>query len=229
MHLNLLICFVLVSVLDSSSALPFIARRGTSSEWLAPRATYSVVPIDGSGDNSGSTETGGGTAVETVVVTPTPSTKTIFETSPPVTDTIVITANPATHTISTTVSIVDIQSTTDIVTTTVTEDDNAPTSTAAYPGTVSIVTFTSAFSTTSSIPTNSPTPTSTVATSAPSITETSPQPTISTSTSSAAVWTTPIPTSNWVWSSSTSYDDGLWHTTYPPWNGTVSRRFARQQ
>jgi hypothetical protein len=25
-----------------------------------------------------------------------------------------------------------------------------------------------------------------------------------------------------------TYDDGMWHTTYPPWNGTFAHRYARR-
>ncbi|KAL7629228.1 hypothetical protein AAE478_000748 [Parahypoxylon ruwenzoriense] len=217
MHLNLPVSllFIVLSVYTPSSALPFIARRKTSPASLAARATYSIVPIDGSGDDSGSGSTGTpATIIETIIVTPTLTTKTVVESSPPVTDTIVITADPTTHTVSTTISVIDIRSTTNVVTTTVTEDDDAPTSTLAYPSassTSTIVSVTTTPSSTSAIP--SPTPTETSA-------ET---------TASTPIWTTygaPVP--SWSWSSSTSYDDGVWHTSYPAWNSTTGRRFARQ-
>ncbi|XXG94770.1 hypothetical protein Hte_001028 [Hypoxylon texense] len=122
MHLNLLISvslfIVLLSVCGPSSALPFITRTKAAPESLAARATYSIVPIDGGSQGSDPTEAPG-TVIETVIVTQSPATKTVLESSPPVTDTITVTADPATRTVPTTVSVVDIRSTTDIVTRTV--------------------------------------------------------------------------------------------------------------
>ncbi|KAJ9160951.1 hypothetical protein NKR19_g2745 [Coniochaeta hoffmannii] len=37
--------------------------------------------------------------------------------------------------------------------------------------------------------------------------------------------TEPLPTT--LSSSSSTFDDGVWHTTYPAWNGTMIRRYAR--
>ncbi|KAI1398515.1 hypothetical protein F4819DRAFT_468207 [Hypoxylon fuscum] len=215
MHLNMSISllFALLSIYSTSSALPFILQRNASSKSLAARATYSVVPIDGSPDGSGSG------ATETIVVTPSPTTRTVVESSPPVTNTIVVTAQPATQTISTTVSVIDIRSTIDIVTTTVTEDDDAPTSTLTYPSVEPTITA-SAYSTTSSIPTT--TAQSSVRATSASLTETLPHSIIIISPTTVAS----VPVSSWSWSS--SHDDGYWHTSYPSWNGTVSRRFVRE-
>ncbi|KAI1143395.1 hypothetical protein F5Y05DRAFT_368485 [Hypoxylon sp. FL0543] len=222
MHPSPLISCLLffLSAVDFSSALPFIARWKQLSESLAARATYSVVPIDGSGSGSDATQT--------IVVTPSPTTKTVVETPPAITDTIVITAGPATHTVSTTISVVDIQPPTNTLTTTVTEENDTATSTFAYPSTGSIITATPSSTIATISSTASAVPSSTEATSASSPTDNLPTPTTSASVSSTTIGTTSTPVSSWSWSSTSSYDDGYWHTSYPPWNGTVTRRFARQ-
>ncbi|KAI0176400.1 hypothetical protein GGR52DRAFT_540791 [Hypoxylon sp. FL1284] len=231
MHRSLLLPVSLFSTLLSfygpSSALPFISQRSETSKSLAARATYSIVPIDGGGQDSNPTETPG-TVIETIVVTQTPTTKTVVEASPPVTDTVIVTADPATRTVSATVSVVDIQPTTDVVTTTVTESDDAPSSTLSYPS-AEPTTTTATPSTTSAGLSSTTLATMPTTTAVSNTSSTSPVP-LSTSSASASlsvISTTSLPVLSWSWSSSTSYDDGYWHTTYPPWNGTVTRRFAR--
>ncbi|KAK6062522.1 hypothetical protein SCUP234_02003 [Seiridium cupressi] len=95
------------------AALPFLrwAKRGPAPLTVVARASVSVVPIDGSGGGSDSTAT---TVVETVHTT-------VVQTSPPVTktDTVVVTTAPTTEIVST-VSVIDIEPTTSVVTTTVT-------------------------------------------------------------------------------------------------------------
>ncbi|KAI2629625.1 hypothetical protein GGR54DRAFT_585866 [Hypoxylon sp. NC1633] len=230
MHLNLLVSllFTSLSLHTTSLALPFIAGRKESPMPLAPRATYSVVPIDGSTDGSSTTQASG-TTIQTVLVTPTPSTKTVTESSPPATDTIIITANPTTRTVATTVSVVDIQSTTNVVATTVTDDGDSS-STISFSTMEPTITPTTALSTTSTTGSSSTSPTlsSTIGTLAPLPTETPPQYTSFNTASTTTVETTSVPIPSSSWSSSASYDDGLWHTTYPPWNATVTRRFARE-
>ncbi|CAJ2501487.1 Uu.00g043400.m01.CDS01 [Anthostomella pinea] len=136
MQLNLPVSllFAISSLCGSSSALPFLNSREAPVESLAARTTYSVIPIDGSGGhggNSDSTQTVVETVVTTstpktttVVTTPTPKTTTVVDSPPPVTDTVVVTAAPTT--VSTTISVIDIQPTTDVITTTVTDEDDAP-------------------------------------------------------------------------------------------------------
>ncbi|RYP01776.1 hypothetical protein DL765_010826 [Monosporascus sp. GIB2] len=72
-----LLC-VLLSFYNSSSALPFLKWRRTPTISNVPRATYSIVPIDGSGgegDGSGSDDEPPATVIETqtVVSTHTPT------------------------------------------------------------------------------------------------------------------------------------------------------------
>ncbi|RYP54316.1 hypothetical protein DL768_000890 [Monosporascus sp. mg162] len=115
MHLKLpisLLC-ALLSFYNFSSALPFLKWRRTPTVSNVPRATYSIVPIDGSGgegDGSDSDDEPPATVIETqtVVSTHTP-TKTVIEVSPPVTSTITVSANPTTftHVVPTTISVID--------------------------------------------------------------------------------------------------------------------------
>ncbi|RYP12796.1 hypothetical protein DL767_011130 [Monosporascus sp. MG133] len=80
MHLKLpisLLC-ALLSFYNSSSALPFLKWRRTPTVSNVPRATYSIVPIDGSGgegDGSDSDDEPPATVIETqtVVSTHTPT------------------------------------------------------------------------------------------------------------------------------------------------------------
>jgi hypothetical protein len=39
--------------------------------------------------------------------------------------------------------------------------------------------------------------------------------------------TTAMPLVTALSTSSSTFDDGMWHTTYPAWNGTMLRRYAR--
>ncbi|KAI0012122.1 hypothetical protein F4779DRAFT_614833 [Xylariaceae sp. FL0662B] len=229
-NLPVSLLLALLSICGPSSALPFILRREQTSESLAARATYSVIPIDGSGgegDDSGSTATPV-TVIETIKPTPATTTRTVTESSPPVTDTIIITADTTMHTLSSTVSVIDITPTTDAQTTTLTDYDNAPASTASPSTNSSTAAITSKASETVTLnATTSSLQTSTQATSASAsvlpylTTSTSTLPT-STSTLPTTIATTSIPLSSW--SSSSSYDDGYWHTSYPAWNDTMTRR-----
>ncbi|KAK4176002.1 hypothetical protein QBC36DRAFT_15781 [Triangularia setosa] len=203
---------------------------------LQPRATYAVVNIDGGsfgtgpggssggeigaggpGSAGGSPGGSGGSSAGnqpvpnpvTITVIQTPATKTavqtVFMTSPPVTnrvtDTVVVTK---------TVRIVNIEPTAAPATSTA---QPLPTSSAQplLPVETSLLTSTSL-----SIPAvlsfSTATPTSVL-----------PSPTDFT-------LTTPIVAApETSLSSSTIYDDGKWHTTYPAWNGTLTRRSNRSR
>ncbi|RYO80430.1 hypothetical protein DL766_007800 [Monosporascus sp. MC13-8B] len=80
MHLKrpISLLYTLLSFYNSSSALPFLKWRKTPTISNVPRATYSIVPIDGSGgegDGSGSDDEPPATVIETqtVVSTHTPT------------------------------------------------------------------------------------------------------------------------------------------------------------
>ncbi|GAP86029.2 hypothetical protein SAMD00023353_0301490 [Rosellinia necatrix] len=200
-HVPLLLA--VASLCGPSSALPFLWRRKPAAEALAlaARPTYSVVPIDGSGGHGGGADT-------TLTVTVTSAPTTIIESPPPVTETVTVSGKPATRTIS----IIDIEPTTEVVTATVTRT-LAPT----------LHTTTTSASTTSTSGASSMTP------APPSSTTSSVY--YPTSMGSANVTTTPsvtasMPTSSWV--TSQSHDDGSWHTTYPSWNSTLTYRFTKR-
>ena len=205
MHLGLAASLLSVIPLFVTTCigLPVHEQRAAQSQALAPRATYSVVPIDGgtgpggsgggstggsggSGSGSGSGSGPGSAATVTVTVVETvpakTSIQTIFVTSPPtterVTDTVVVTK---------TVDIVNI---------------SAATTTTTTPTTSLISTAQSSRTT----PPSAPSPSGSVTTSFTSIA---------------------IPLQTGVSSTTTTYDDGKWHTSYPAWNGTLPRRGSR--
>ncbi|KAI1114356.1 hypothetical protein F5Y14DRAFT_414803 [Nemania sp. NC0429] len=196
------------SLCSSSSALPFLWKRTPTTEVTAPRPTYSVVPIDGSGGQGGDADT-------TLTVTVTSAPTTIVESPPPVTETVTVSGKPATRTIS----VIDIQPTTEFVTTTLIA---TPTTSTSHT-TLSIPPI-STTRITSTIPTPSPSP-------SPSSPSTISSPYYTTSirpTNATVTLSHPISTPAVTWTTSTSYDNGFWHTTYPAWNGTHTRRFDRR-
>lgn len=165
---------------------------------LAPRATYSVVPIDGSSDPGGAGDAGSGgagsgsgsgsspagTVTVTVVETLPPKTSihTVYKTLPPVTNTVT-----DSYVITETLEIVNIG----------TECATSPTSGS----------LTSTTTPQSSL--GPSTLSSFTATLGPSIT------------------TVPVPSQTGLSSSTVTHDDGKWHTSYPAWNGTLlGRRFV---
>ena len=174
--------------------LPVHEQRAAQSQVLGPRATYSVVPIDGGpgpgGSGGGGTGGSGGSGSGSGSGSAGTVTVTVVETAPLKTSfqTIYVTSPPTTERVTDTV----------IVTKTV-EIVNSIISTAA----------TSPTSTTQASRTTPPT--------APS-----PSGSVTTSFTSIA-----IALQTGISSSTTTYDDGKWHTSYPAWNGTLPRRGPR--
>ncbi|KAM7182664.1 hypothetical protein V8F33_014129 [Rhypophila sp. PSN 637] len=198
-------------------ALPINERAVDVRPVLAPRArataTYSVVPMNGGGPGSG--DGGPVTVTQTVVQTATPTAaKTTVYHPLPTTNTVFLTK---------TVSIVPIQPqpTTVIVTYT-------PSMTSSVSSTTSAQLYTSEYTPTSSV-TASP---ATLSTS-----EAGPDRTFSIEFASTTTFSTSSASYPSITSttsiqrldiSSKTYDDGMWHTTYPPWNGTsLARRLSR--
>ncbi|KAM7200083.1 hypothetical protein V8F20_005504 [Naviculisporaceae sp. PSN 640] len=177
----------------------------------ARATTWSVVPIDGGGPGGGVPVT----VTQTVVHTVAPTTA---KTTVSATNTVIVTQ---------TVSIVPIQPqpTTIVVTYTPTTTSSSSTSTAEI--------YTSDYSPPS--PVTTPTALSSW-TSVPyqsfsigvlSTTTFPISPASTASITSLSSIPTYLPTES---SSSKTYDDGMWHTTYPPWNGTaLVRRHPRPQ
>lgn len=212
----------------SSSALPFLQWGSAPSVSIVARATWSVVPIDGSGGEDGGYSTSNEPPVtvietQTLISTQTPTIKTITESSPPITSTLTVTADPTTYTyaVPTTISIIDIEPTTTVTTTTVIGDGEptsvVPTSSGSGP---TSSTLTSS-STLSSVVT--PIQTSQATTSLPL------------STNITSYYVTPtggsVETSITASASliSEAFGDGHWHTTCPSWNETTIGRSIRGQ
>lgn len=179
----------------------------------------------GSGSGSGTGNQSPVTVILTAVETLPPATTTVYEWSPAtitrITDTVLVIPSPGLAT-KTGISIVDISA--------------SPTTTAspvAVTGIASSLAVVSQPTTPStSSPQTWPTASGTPYTTPTWSTNPSASPGLSTWTQSPSTTTTfatsytPAPT---IQSSSTAktYDDGMWHTTYPPWNGTYANRAVR--
>ncbi|KAK4126626.1 hypothetical protein N657DRAFT_569081 [Parathielavia appendiculata] len=192
--------------------LPVDEHHLSHSQGLSPRATYSVVPIDGGpGPEDGSSGSGtgagsGSSPVKTVTVT-------VVEAPPPKTSfhTVYITQAPVTY--RTTDSL--------MVTKTIQIVSMGPPRSAS-----------SAF--VSSASTGEPASTSSATTSPPSrLASTSPtslRSFLSTSTTiplSSAPSSTTAPLQTGLTTSTRTHDNSQWHTSYPSWNGTLLHRESR--
>ncbi|KAK1825685.1 hypothetical protein QBC39DRAFT_45969 [Podospora conica] len=182
---------VISALVAPSQTLPLEhegSRQGPP-QVLAPRATYSVVPINGaigSGNSVGSTSTGAVTS--TRVAGPLPS--------------------------ATTVSIVNIEPSTS---TRAVPAQPTTTSTAAAGSTA-----TRSQTTSLSSPPSTPPPPARTPTPPPTATGLSRTPLATTVLPPATTSAPPAP------SISSTFDDGMWHTSYPPWTGTkLARRVSR--
>jgi len=176
-----------------SLGLPVSDRQSATSQSLAARATYSVVPIDGgsgssgsaggpggSGSSGGSGGSGSGSGSGPGNSPPGPVTVTVVQTLPPKTSvhTVYVTPPVPTQRVTDTV----------VVTKTIQIVD---------------VASKSATSTTSNTPT-------------PSLTSVA-----------IPLQTGVFSTTTGTTTSTTTHDNGMWHTTYPAWNGTVWRRGSK--
>ncbi|KAK0746586.1 hypothetical protein B0T18DRAFT_155230 [Schizothecium vesticola] len=185
------VLMVISALVAPSQTLPLEhegSRRGPP-QFLAPRATYSVVPINGaigSGNSVGSTSTGAVTSTRLAGPLPSPTTVSIVNIEP-----------------STSTRAVHAQPTT--------------TSTAAT-GSTTIGSQATSLSSPLSTPLP-PTPAPTTPPSAAGLART----TVATTSLPPATTTAPP-----ALSTSSTFDDGMWHTTYPPWTGTkLARRISR--
>ncbi|KAE8445787.1 hypothetical protein EG329_012845 [Mollisiaceae sp. DMI_Dod_QoI] len=225
--------FVASSLLCLGSSLPFFPRKAA----LEPRATYSVVPVDG-GSAAPTNTAGQGevTIVKTVVETPTPATQTIIETDtlPPTTDIIISTqtvagpettqtvditltpvATPTTVT-ATEYSVIDISTPTTIVL--------PPTATTSQTSTKSSELAAPPNTSTNTAPTISVPKTTISSTTADLSLSATASASSTAKNSNTSSITTSIPLAS---ASTASYDNGQWHTTYPTWsNGTATLRTA---
>ncbi|POR31781.1 Uncharacterized protein TPAR_08012 [Tolypocladium paradoxum] len=211
----------LSAYLSAAVALPQwgLLPRAASSDNQKPN--YSVVPLEPGDDQPGNGGRGGGygatdVAVVTQTITKTAEPSIITKTAEP--KTITKTAEP--NTITKFISVIDISgdgATTIAVTPapaparTVTVHQSSPVTTSSPPPRSS----TSAKETTR---------TTTILPSGgvPSTNSTlSIMPTTTVPSTFSTITTTPQT------SSSRTYDDGLWRTTYPPWNGTMAYRYKR--
>ncbi|TAQ87032.1 hypothetical protein B7494_g4649 [Chlorociboria aeruginascens] len=218
-----------------TSALPFAPRN---REPLVRRATYSVVPVDGgSSATTGDGQSGETTIIETV--TDSPITKTIDDSN-----TVLITITPAQATATVTATgytIINVSSPTVTVEIPVAQ---APPSTIAVSASTTSISESASPSTPTSFSTlSTSSTTSTISESTPYTCST----TASTSTSTPLRPLTTIQISNLTSYSSTispltlissssvaatipsiistttkSYDDGKWHTTYPAWSNSTA-------
>ncbi|KAL2019298.1 hypothetical protein VTK56DRAFT_9765 [Thermocarpiscus australiensis] len=204
-------------------SLPFNEHRLPRPHGLELRATYSVVPIyggsgpggsgssdgsgSGSGPGSGQEKPSGGALTVTVVETLPARTSfhTIYKTSPPVTDRVTDTVI-----ITKTIQIVNVAETTSSTaitsltrTTPMTSSQPTATRTTLSPSSLAAPISTP-------IPSNLDCPTA-----------------ISGSVKSPTTTVIPLHTASSS-SSGTTYDNGIWHTSYPAWNGTQVRRSFRQ-
>ncbi|KAK0629697.1 hypothetical protein B0T17DRAFT_615441 [Bombardia bombarda] len=194
--------FAISTFFAHTQSLPLNAPQVAEPDVLAPRATYSVVPISGGSGPGGSGGSGSGsgpgsgspvvTVIETVVKTLPPKTsiETVYKLSPPTTDTVFIT---------TTISIAN---------------------TKPQPTTVTSVVYVT------------PTPSPQTSQAQHNVI------TISLNCNKHGNYINQdyihlifglFQLTNWVsgtstvttTSTSTTHDDGMWHTTYPAWNGTI--------
>ncbi|KUJ07569.1 uncharacterized protein LY89DRAFT_691656 [Mollisia scopiformis] len=222
--------FVASSLFCLGSSLPFFPR----SVALEPRATYSVVPVDGgSAATTDSAGQGEVTIVKTIVQSPTPTTQTVIETDtlPPTTDIIISTQTVEGSKTTQTVDVTLTPSATP-VTVTATEysviDISAPTTIVlpptATPSQLSTGGSKTATSNTNTIPETTPSPIKSTSSTADSTTPASPPSSSTLETSYTSTFTTPTSPAS---VSAASYDNGQWHTTYPTWsNGTATLRTA---
>ncbi|KAI2638058.1 hypothetical protein GGS21DRAFT_488763 [Xylaria nigripes] len=193
------------SLCSLSSALPVVWERTPAEAAVAARPTYSIVPIDGSGGQ-------GSDADHTQTVTITPKPTTVIESLPPLTETVTVSAEPSTRTIS----IIDIEPTTEFVTTTFTPMPATTTSVITW---ISI-SLSSAHSTTA---TATPAP----STSSPSSITSSP----SFSTGSSLSYPTSISmiaTNSTVAPFPTAYSGNYSYATYSTRNGTIARQYPKR-
>lgn len=187
---------------------------------IRPRETYSVVPIDGGSSTTQETTTVSviTTATQDITVTATPTssdsetTKTVTETDISVVP--VETTSPVTIIETQTVTAQASSTTSSII-------SPSQTSTSITPSTTSLSSPTSSL-----LPSSSSTSSvgASMTTLAPSSTYTIPESlsTLSPSSSLSVPVVTQVPTpSTFLTSTTTSYDNGQWHTTYPAWNGTA--------
>ncbi|KAK4134092.1 hypothetical protein BT67DRAFT_442000 [Trichocladium antarcticum] len=220
---------VLSVFVTASLSLPVNDHRHPRTPTLVPRATYSVVPIDGGAGSGGSGRSGGsggaggstsgsgpgnppdgGSVTVTVVETQAPkiSFHTVYMTRPPVTDRVTDTV-----VVTKTIQIVDIgPETTPASHATPATPTTRPTPTASSRPTLTTPTSTST-STSIAISAISSTAAPARITSSPSMHM--PLQTAFSSSSSRS-------------SRSTTQDGGSWHTTYPGWNSTLARRSSRR-
>ncbi|KAL2172878.1 hypothetical protein VTG60DRAFT_56 [Thermothelomyces hinnuleus] len=196
-------------------SLPTNEQRQAGSQHLGPRATYSVVPIDGgsgpggSGESGGSGGSGSGLGPGHGGSGRDPVTVTVIKTLPQETSfrTVYVTPHPTTERVTETV----------VVTTTIRVVDIGPAPTS----------LTTTASNTSTPSTGGIDPTSSI----PPIA--SPPPTTAVSTPSSASAKAPLQTGFTITRVSASitstYDDGRWHTSHPFRNGTVWHQVSRDR
>lgn len=190
-----------------SLCLPVDEHR-PPQQGLAPRATYSVVPIDGGSDQGGADNAGGsggagsgsgsgsdpgnspaGTVTVTVVETLPPKTsiQIVYKTLPPVTKTVT-----DSYVITETLEIVNIGT-----------------------GCATSLTSDSLTTTTLAIPTSTLAASSQLSSAAL---------TTASFAASLSPSTTAAPSQTGFGSGTTAHDDGKWHTSYPAWSGTLLGR-----
>jgi hypothetical protein len=200
---SLIVCLVSSPIL-TAHAIPLVARAYTGQQVNNNQATYSVVAVDGDATVTqveASPTTIIETAVRTVTVTP-------IDLYPTATVLVTVTQSPSSTVSSTSRAIVVVnpeRTTTYTVSTTSTTTPSAsPPVSALAPATAPAPAATNPYRTTSA-----------------TLSRTS---LVVTSTRST------VPTSTNVYLRSTSstrtYDNGMWHTTYPPWNATMTTTLA---
>lgn len=205
----------------STSSLPLVEQRAQKASPLAPR--YSVVPINGGSGTSGSKGSGTGTGTGSNGASddsPVTVVKTVVSTLPQKTtiETVKVFPTVTQHVTNTVTSI-----------STVNINPNQETKTQ-----ISVV-YVTPSSSSSRAPTTNQSGTLNTSTSRSTVLSASSQSTTPLETYSAQPsviestlppFTTPIPLST-AYSSTRTYDNGMWHTTYPSWNGTFARHVAR--
>jgi hypothetical protein len=205
LHISSHTLLLLSSLFFSSSALPFLPRLQVAQPEpiLIPRASYSVVPVDG-GDP---TAAAGGPVGATTTVT-----ETIVQTAPA----------PAPTTV-TVISTAAVPSDTETVTSVVTvvEHTVVQTSIVTVTPAPAPVAITASGEQTMTNESKTSLETTPSADSYPSLTPVISIPLAFTSSSDPSPCTTESATQSTITPSSTS-DDGLWHTTYPPWSNSTS-------
>lgn len=233
--------FVASTFFCLGSSLPFFPRKNEINR----RATYSVVPVDGGA--AATTNTAGQgevTIVKTIVETPAPATQTIVKTDtlPPTTDTIIstqtiegqkttqiiqVTVTPTATAVTITAteySVINIGGPTTIVlpptTTTSPATQVSPASSRSAESSSSTTDKTSPALTTTTSQTSHSTTSSSTTTSLPAIA-------VSTTSAPSTLETSYTSTYTYATTSTSAYDNGQWHTTYPPWsNATATLRMA---